>query len=177
MTRKGQTSALATPTAAKMTKTHAHEPVGLLSQTIHPSSTIRTILPARIRHMNHHDVVFVGENFLQLRELLPSGQLTDVTARFDLGSQILSAKVISSKFEIVAFVDQVIKQEFDEYCVADSEFPPQLLVVSTASCEIVFLYAQDCAPGIVEFRHAKKKLLVDLSLQERYGAHLAVEHE
>ena len=175
---KGQASTLST-TATRMTKTYIPEPAGLMSQSLHPSPTIRQILPARIRHIDRRDVVFVGQNFVQLREFLPSGHLTDVTGKYDLEGQILDAKVISSKFEPVSFVDQVFKQEFTDYEIVngDPDLPPQILVVSTTSSEIVFLYARDCAPGVVEFVSAKRRLLADIGLQERYGNLLAVDHE
>lgn len=175
---KGQAPSLST-TATKMTKTYISEPVGLLSQTLYPSPTIKNILPARIRHIDRRDVVFVGQNFVQLREFLPSGQLMNVTGKHDLGGQILDAKIISSKFEPVSFVDQVMKQEFTDYEIVngDQDLPPQILVVSTTSCDIIFLYARERAPGFVEFVSAKKKLLANVGLGERHGNLLAVDHE
>jgi hypothetical protein len=168
--------------STKSSKFPVPEVVGILSQVLHPSPTIRLILPARIRCEAQNDVVFVGENFVQLREFLPTGQLADVTAKVDLGSQILSAKVISSKGHHESAVDQIIKQELDgEYCDANGsdqvDFPPQLLVVSTAACNVVFLFARNRAAGSVEFVFAKRKLLADVQVEEQYAKHVAVDHE
>jgi hypothetical protein len=178
---KSQTSL---PTAFKPSSMHIPEVVGVLSQSLHPSPTIRLILPARIRSKNQNDVVFVGENFIQLREFLPTGQLADVTAKIDLGSQILSAKVLSSKAwtQADSYIDEIIKQELDEesHDVHGSDYetsPPQLLVVSTAACNIIFLFAKDRAPGVAEFVFARRKILADTSIEADYAKHIAVDHE
>ena len=174
-------SQMSSPTAIKVSKTQLPEMFGVLSQSLHPSPTIRLILPARIRSKAQNDVVFVGENFIQLREFLPTGQLADVTAKVDLGTQILSAKVISSKTQLESSVDQIIKQELDDdYDVNGSDqitFPPQLLIVSTIACSVVFLFAKNRAPGVVEFVFAKRKLLSDAAMEEQYAKHIAVDHE
>jgi len=173
---------ISSPTAIKSSKMQVPEVVGILSQSLHPSPTIRLILPARIRCKAQNDVVFVGEDFIQLREFLPTGQLADVTAKVDLGSQILSAKVISSQIHAESLVDQIIKQELDEdYCGINGSdqvtLPPQLLVVSTVACNIVFLFAKNRAPGVVEFVFAKRKLLADAPVEGQYAKHVAVDHE
>jgi hypothetical protein len=172
------------PTAVKSSKMRIPEVVGVLSQPLHPSPTIRLIVPARIRSNVQNDVVFVGENFIQLREFLPTGQLADVTAKADLGSQILSAKAISSKAwtETDSYIDEITKQERDEDCHgvhrSDQETcPPQLLVVSTVACNIIFLFAKDRAPGVAEFLLAKRKILADTSVEADYAKHIAVDHE
>lgn len=163
---------------------HVPEVVGILSQSLHPSPTIRLIVPARIRSKTKNDVVFVGETFIQLREFLPTGQLADVTAKVDLGSQISSAKAISSKAwtQADSYIDEIIKQELDDDYDEDDgseqdTFPPQLLVVGTVACNIIFLFAKDRAPGIVEFVFAKRKLLADTSVEAEFAKHVAVDHE
>lgn len=175
-------SQMLSPNAAELSETQVPEVVGILSQSLHPSPTIRLILPARIRCKAQNDVVFVSENFIQLREFLPTGQLADITAKVDLGSQILSAKVISSKAYAESLVDQIIKQELDDDYENGNDsdqiaFPPQLLVVSTVACNIVFLFAKNRGPGVVEFVFAKRKLLADASAEGQYARHLAVDHE
>jgi hypothetical protein len=177
-------SQMSSPTTIKSVKVQVPEVVGILSQSLHPSPTIRLIVPARIRSKTQNDVVFVGENFIQLREFLPTGQLADVTAKVDLGSQILSAKAISSKAWTQAdpYIDEIIKQELDDdyYEVNSAEqeaFPPQLLVVSTVACSIVFLFAKNRGPGVVEFVCAKRKLLADTPVEAEYAKHVAVDHE
>ena len=148
--------------------------VGVLSRTIVPSTTIRWILPARIRHSDHNDVIFVGESFVQLREFLPSRHLAEMPARLEMERRILAAKVIS-RVETTSFVDQVVKQEQHEDDDSKSTLPPQILVLALESCELAFVYAEDVAPTQIRFRIGKKKLPADASALGQYGRHLAID--
>jgi hypothetical protein len=148
--------------------------VGVLSQTLIPSTTVRWILPARIRTSYHNDVVFVSESFVQLRELLPSRHLANISGRLNMGCRILAAKVLSY-VDSTPFIDQVVKQEPHE----DDEWklvqPPQVLLLALDFCEIAFVYAEDLAPNHIRFRVARKKLPADVSALGQYGRHLAVD--
>lgn len=148
--------------------------VGVLSQTIIPSTTVRWILPARIRHQDHNDVVFVGESSVQLREFLPNRHLANIPARLDFGCRILAANVVSY-VDPTPFVDQVVKQEEREEDVSHSAQPPDILVLALDFCEIAFVYAENLAPKYVKFRVARKKLPADVSSLAKYGRHLAAE--
>ena len=105
-----------------------------------------------------------------------------MTAKIDLGIQILAAKVISAQTE-ASFVDQVVKQELeDDYCIVDKNgethlYPSQILVVTTASCHVLYLFAKTIAPGKVKLIHRKKSIGADIRAPERYPKHLAVDHE
>lgn len=161
------------------------QPIGLLSQTLSPSSTIRWILPARIRSKLQNDVVFVGENFVQIREALPNGYLSDVNAQLSLGAAILAAKVISAKLELVPIVEQILNQtregERERYTIRGSEIgedtPPQIVLLTLATNDIVFLFAKDTAFGKTRFLYAKKHFLRNVSLSEKHGALIAVDPE
>ncbi len=148
--------------------------VGVLSQTIIPSTTVRWILPARIRHPNHNDVIFVSESSIQLREFLPTLHLADTPARLDLGCRILAAKVLSC-VDTTPFIDQVVKQEEREKDDSKLALPPQLLVLTLDFCEIAFVYAENFAPKHIRFRVARKKLPADVSSLGQFGRHLAVD--
>ena len=148
--------------------------VGLLSRTIIPSTTIRWILPARIRHQDHNDVIFVGESFVQLREFLPTRHLADLPARLDMGCRILAAKVISH-VDCTSFVDRVVKQEQQELDDSKRTMPPQILVLALDFCELAFVYAEDVAPMQIRFRVGREKLPADVSSLGQYGRHLAVD--
>lgn len=160
-----------------------HHRTGLLSRTFSSSSTIRWILPARIRSSTKNDVVFVGETFVQLREFLNSGQLADATAKLDFGTQILAARVISAKVEIVPTIDAILKQERDQeqYSIhgrpVEDSHPPQLLVLSTFSNELIYIYAKEDSSGDARFVFAKKSLLRGMTLPIRQCRHMAVDHE
>lgn len=150
------------------------EAVGVLSQTIIPSTTVRWILPGRIRHPDHNDVIFVSENAVQLREFLPTRHLANMPVRLDLGCRILAAKIISH-VDSTPFIDQVVKQEEREKDRQKADLPPQILVLALDFCEIAFVYAEDIAPNHVKFRVARKKLPADVSSLGQYGRHLAID--
>lgn len=157
---------------------------GLLSLTLAPSSVIRWILPAKIRSQRKHDVVFIGSTYIQLREFHNSGQLSDATAKLDVGTQILNAKVISAKVEMVPTIDAILDQEKDEerYIVkgrpCSDDQPPQIVVLTTGTCELIYVYARTTSDGKnVEFVFARRALLGDVSLPESHFRHMAIDPE
>jgi len=159
------------------------ERVGILSRTLSPSPTIRWILPARLRSRYKNDVAFVGETYVQLREFLDNGQLADASAKLNFGTQILAAKVISAKAEVISVLDAILGQERDQerYTLRgepiDDLLPPQILVLSTAANELVYMYAKDVDVTDVRFIFAKRPYLAGVAIPERYGRHLAVDSE
>jgi hypothetical protein len=148
--------------------------VGVLSRTIIPSTTVRWILPARIRHPDHNDVIFVSESYVQLREYLPTRHLATMPERLDLGCRILAAKVISN-VDSTPFIDQVVKQEERLKDDDAAILPPHILLLALDYGEIAFVYAEDAAPNHIRFRVARKKLPADVSAFGQYGRHLAVD--
>src|SRR5690242_9830543 len=66
--------------------------IGVLSRTVIHSPVIQWVLPARIRHPDKNDVVFVGEDYIQIKELVESGHLEDVVTKSDFDAKILAAK-------------------------------------------------------------------------------------
>lgn len=159
--------------------------MGILSQTLSPSQTTRWILPARIRCPSKNDLVFISDTSVQLREFVSNGQahLADVTAKLNLRTQILAAKVISTRLEPIPILEATLKQSleearfvFREKPVAENE-PPQLLVLSTSASDILFVYAKDLEDGSVSFRYARRPLLGGIDLPSRFCSHMAVDPE
>ncbi|OBT88113.1 hypothetical protein VE02_03549 [Pseudogymnoascus sp. 03VT05] len=70
--------------------------VGLLTQTVIDSPNSNWILPARLGNVEDHDVVFIGDNLLQVKRLVKSGQLSEVGRVANLGSRIRNARVLGS---------------------------------------------------------------------------------
>lgn len=157
--------------------------MGILSRTFSSSQVIRWILPARIRSPFKNDVVFVGETFVQLREFLDNGQLADATAKLDFGTQILAAKVISARVEIVPIVDAILSYGRDQerYMIdgrpVKETDPPQILVLCTFDNEMIYLYAKDGPSGDTKFFFAKRSLYPGLVLPDRQCQHMAVDQE
>jgi hypothetical protein len=157
--------------------------MALLSRTLSSSSITKWILPARIRSAAKNDVVFIGDTSIQLREFVSTSaaHLVDITGKFDFRAHILAAKVISAASKPINFPDQVVHQtvEDEEYIVKDKPlpecYPPHILVLSLASCELVFVYAQESLDGTVAFRCARRPVLLDIDLPDKYGRHLAID--
>ncbi|OQU97876.1 hypothetical protein CLAIMM_03750 isoform 1 [Cladophialophora immunda] len=157
--------------------------VGILSRTLGSSSSIRWILPARIRSPSNNDVVFVGPTFVQLHEFKDSGQLVVVTAKLDFGTTITDAKIISAELKSVPIVDAILKQERDQELfsirgqpVGDSE-PPQILVLITKDNELIYVYAHKDAVGDVKLVFAKRPFLGGVDLPSRECRDLAIDPE
>ena len=156
---------------------------GLLSQTLASSPVIRTVLPARVRSPLLNDVVFVGHSSIHLREFTQTGCLSNVIADLEIGTQILSAKVVSAEEHILSTEDAILENGRDEtrYKIRDEpcpdDQPAQIVVLSLTTGDLVFVYAKTSANGQVNFIHARRQILPTKSLQKKYGRLLAVDSE
>lgn len=156
---------------------------GVLSQTLASSPCITQILPARVRDVHHNDVVMVGHSSIQLREFRSNGSLSNVIARLELGTQILSANVVSADAHENEGVHPAL-----HYGVAKIHFsidgepydptqPPQIVVLATALSELVFAYAKNLSNGTSQFVYARRFVLHIRNWPRKYGRHLAVDYK
>lgn len=158
---------------------------GILSKTLSSSPCVRWILPARIRSPLKNDLAFVGDTSVQLRGFISKGDphLAEATCKLDLDVTILAATVISSEIETVPTLDQTIHQtvEDEKFTIngrpVSADEPPQVLVLSTSSCELFFLYVQEAHDGSLRFVYAKRPLLSGTDLGQQLGIHLARDPE
>ena len=168
--------------------TESHNPLypnmGLLSRTLSSSQTIKWILPARIRSPNKDDLIFISDTSIQLREFVTQSHahLADITGKLDFQTQILAAKVVSAHVEPIPVLEATLEQEIYSTFVlrgkpVPEDQPPQLLVLSTASSEIIFVYAKDLYDGSVSFRYARRPLLGGVDLPSRFCRQMAVDSE
>lgn len=149
--------------------------VGLLSHTLVSSPIIQWILPAHLRSKDQNDVVFVGERHLQIKEAVSGVHLEEVTTKNDFDSCIMAAKVINVSTELpweeemkLAASNSTLRASSD----LRQDLPPQILVLSLASKELVFLYFSN-ASG--QFVYHRRPLPNDVSAFERFGRNIAVE--
>ena len=160
-----------------------HERVGILSRTLNSSSSVRWILPAKIRSTSKNDVVFVGHTFIQLHEFQDSGQLVDTTAKLDFGTTITDARVISADLKIFSVVDAILEQDRDleQFSIRGQPVqngqPPQLLVLTTKDNELIYIYAKENAVGDVQLVFAKRPFLRGVDLPSSECRYLAVDPE
>ncbi|KAK5033709.1 hypothetical protein LTR13_006761 [Exophiala sideris] len=161
----------------------AQERLGILSRSLNSSSSIRWILPAKIRSPVNEDVVFVGATFVQLHEFQETGQLVNTTAKLDFGTQITDAKVISADVEVVPIVDAILKQERDQerFTVRGEPVqhtqPPQILVIITVDNDLIYVYAREYDDSDVKLVFAKRPLLRGAGLPSSECRYIAVESQ
>ena len=163
---------------------------GVLTRTLIPSSVIKSILPARIRHRAKNDVVLITEHTLELKELLPNGTLRAVVEKEDFGSGIRAARTIGdpgldARIPPTAGIDSIIKQEASEEVARMShglqEAPPQILVLTLESDLLVFLFAYQDLLDRVRFVTYSKALFNIKNTEQpentiyKSGKHIAVD--
>ncbi|KAJ5803392.1 uncharacterized protein N7503_005842 [Penicillium pulvis] len=146
---------------------HFDEPEvpGILTQTILASPVIKWILPARLRNKNHNDVVFVGEKRVQIKEAIPTGSLEDVAEKTDFPGSIGAAKVLNVSTELP--LESQIQSE------AAYDGPSQILVLAVDMKELQFVYCCPSKPN--EFVTFRRPFPVNVSLEMRFGKHIAVD--
>ncbi|KAL3432396.1 mono-functional DNA-alkylating methyl methanesulfonate N-term-domain-containing protein [Aspergillus tetrazonus] len=147
--------------------------LGLLTHTFVSSPIIQWILPARLRSKYQNDVVFVGERCLQIKEAISGTHLEEVTTKSDFDAYIMAAKVINVSTELPWEVQMKAgSSTADASLDARHELPPQIMVLSLASKELVFLCYSRAAG---QFIHYHRPLPSDVSTFERFGRNIAVE--
>ncbi|KAI9880096.1 MAG: hypothetical protein M1830_005341 [Pleopsidium flavum] len=166
---------------AKVLEENNTPPVmGILTRTITRSPLYNWIIPARIRHKDKNDVVCIGDNFIEIKELLADdGHLQDVITKADFGSTIRTARVFgTARKPAVPGLDAFIKRESEEMELdtpREQEVPPQILVLTLESKELVFLFAFEDGHGQVKFIASHRPLPDQRSYLEQHGKHVAVD--
>ncbi|KAL4871608.1 hypothetical protein BDV12DRAFT_164059 [Aspergillus spectabilis] len=147
--------------------------LGLLTHTLVSSPIIQWILPARLRSNLQNDVVFVGERSLQIKEAIAGTHLEEVTSKSDFDAFIMAAKMINVSKELPWEAQMKIgSSNADAATKSQKDLPPQIMVLSLASKELVFLYYSSTAG---RFIHYHRPLPSDVSTFERFGRNIAVE--
>ena len=125
--------------------------------------------------------MFIGDKFIQIKELVSSGHLEEVATKFDFDAKIVGAKVINVSPELGLEEQMKLgadgqKQESPSSPPpADRELPPHILVIVLSSRELLFVYTIKGPRDSIEFVHTKRPLPADVSLLEEYGKHVAVD--
>lgn len=148
--------------------------VGLLSRTVLQSPVVNWIIPARVRNREKNDVVFIGEDFIQLKEILPNAHLEHVSTKADFGSRIRAARVFGEPRKFI-HPPMTEKAQLPQDIDWNEVVPPQLLVLTLESQELLFLFARPRPDGSVEWKESCIPLSPDASLLEQPGKHLAVD--
>ena len=154
--------------------------LGVLTRTITRSPIYNWIIPARIRHKDKNDVVCIGDNYIEIKELTAEdGHLRHVVMKADFASTIRAARVFgTARRPAVSGLDAIIKAESEEMDLDERsgpKVPPQILVLALESKELVFLFAFDNEDGQVEFLTSHRPLPDQRSYLEQLGKHVAVD--
>ncbi|KUJ10314.1 uncharacterized protein LY89DRAFT_740042 [Mollisia scopiformis] len=166
--------------------------LGLLTQTVVRSPLVHWILPVRLRDNRIHDVAFIGDDFVQIKELRSDGLLWDVIRKEDFGARIRNAAVIGSvtayEQDPDAMVDTTqVKSEGDasdtgqpassyksESSATSSRLPPQFLVLQLETGDTIFLMLQTNGSGQPRFVASTYRVSKAM-LRCQPGVHIAVD--
>jgi len=170
----------AAPSTKALPEINTPPVMGILTSTITRSPVYNWIIPARIRHEDKNDVVCIGDNFVEIKELMSEDDhLRDIVIKADFGSTIRAARVFgTARKPTVAGLDALIKAESEEMDLdvpSGPKVPPQILVVALESKELVFLFAIDNDQGHVDFVTSRRPLPEQRSYLEQHGKHVAVD--
>ncbi|KAI9375703.1 mono-functional DNA-alkylating methyl methanesulfonate N-term-domain-containing protein [Aspergillus egyptiacus] len=147
--------------------------IGILTHTLVSSPIIQWVLPARLRSRYKNDVVFIGERSLQIKEAISGTHLEEVNSKSDFDAYIMAAKVVNVSTELPWEAQMRLgSSNADATLELQKDLPPQIMVLSLASKELVFLYlSRDTG----QFIHYHRPLPSDVSTFERFGRNIAVE--
>jgi Mono-functional DNA-alkylating methyl methanesulfonate N-term len=122
--------------------------IGLLHKTVTRSSIVKWIFPARIRHADFNDLVFIGEDFFCVKEIMPDGRLRHVGTKADFHSKIRAAGVVGKRVEVEqpSLMEGVAPIKAEKFSPSaggsyNPLIPPNLVVLALEDCEVMFLFA------------------------------------
>ncbi|KAE9988992.1 hypothetical protein EG328_003308 [Venturia inaequalis] len=165
--------------------------VGLLSRTLFKGSMTKWILSARIRSADQHELLFIGENEVRVKEILPNGELRRLTSIKNFPSQIRAAAVLGEELELTATTDDpAIKMEYPNSLpngkppapsvravgsAKSTTLPPQVLVLALESAELRFVIFDASHPDGLHFRQTSFPLPIYKSLKKTPGRTISVD--
>lgn len=161
--------------------TRAPTTAGILTRTLLRSPVVHWILQARIRSKYKNDVLFIGQDFVEIRRLFSDSHLEDQTVKADFGSTLRSAGVFGTTVKVPepTGVDAIIRVTEPEDMNLDedssSQIPPQVLVLALESQLLVFLYAFEDKDGKIHYVTGQRALPGQRSYPEQLGKHMAVD--
>ena len=161
--------------------TRAPTTAGILTRTLLRSPVVNWILQARIRHKHKNDVLFIGQDFVEIRRLFSDSHFEDVTVKSDFGSTIRSARVFGTPVKLPppagvdAFVRVTEAEDMDLHEDGSSQVPPQILVLALESQVLVFLYAFEDGDNQIQYIAGQRPLPCQRSYPEQLGKHMAVD--
>lgn len=173
--------------------------MGVVTRTVVRSPVVRLIVPARIRHNDHNDIVFVHETHIEVKEFMPEGHFQKVAIKADFDAAIRSARAVGLPAKPMVQleptgIDAIIKPETGLLEDADTwsdpvemdighhagpAVPPQLLVLTLSNDvhdTLLFLGAVPGPADEIRFACSAKELpRIENTFHQQLGKHLAVD--
>jgi hypothetical protein len=156
--------------------------LGILSRTLLTSPLFRAIRPANIRHKDFNDIVLVGEDAIQLKEIHRYGHLRHVATKSDFKGRILAARVFGGPRAVPVSLGSSLprKQTLnrERRSITGDEgltLPPEVMVLTLTSRTLMFLWARHAPTGAVSFSQRIVRLPAGISQFDRFGTFLAID--
>lgn len=130
---------------------------------------------------------------IHIKEIRPDGHLQDVASKSDFGAKIRHANVVDGSGErVTSGMDVCVKEErqdadlemLDSGSTDESDketeegvakVPPQILVLTLGSGDLLFVFAIETPEGGIDFHTSPKPLPIHEQDLERVGDHIAVD--
>jgi hypothetical protein len=151
--------------------------IGLIYRTITPSPVVKWIFTARIRDVNHNDIVFVGDSFIHLKEIMPEGSLHPVASKINFPGRIKNATFIGQPLPVNE-PENLDGKPFDgkilsKHVTLTGSIPPNMLVLVLDTDDLVFLFARTATGGRIHFVQSIYPLPRHRQSDLRLGADIA----
>ena len=144
---------------------------GVITKTLISSPVVRWILHARIRSACN-DVVFVGDDFIHVKQVKGSGTLQHIATKDDFDGRIRAAKVFDNQKQ-VPDEDLFLQNRTIEDAAED--IPPQCLVLTLSTNDLVFLWLAVGENGTLRWIQPACPMPTFDRLLFQPGEHLAVD--
>jgi hypothetical protein len=156
--------------------------LGILSKTVFASPLFKSVRPANVRHKDLNDIVLIGEDAVQLKEIHDYGRLRHVATKSDFRGRILAARVFGDPREIPVSVASPLPKQRPLHrgrrsMTGEEErvLPPEVIVLTLTSRTLMFLWARHTQKGAVTFSQRTVRLPAGASRFDRFGAFLAID--
>ncbi|KAK3661159.1 hypothetical protein LTR56_000282 [Elasticomyces elasticus] len=157
---------------------HAHSDLesqgaaGVLTKTVVRSPVIHWILHARIRHKTLNDAVFVGNDFVHVRQVGQQGHLEHIATKDDFDAQIRAAAVF--KVDPDPFYEDFLVK-IEDGTAAHKSAAPDLLVLTLSTNDLVFIYLEVQSDGSLQFVQQTLPLPTFDHILYQPGEHVAID--
>jgi hypothetical protein len=143
--------------------------IGVYTRTVTRSPVVRWILSARIRSSAYDDVIFIGEDFVQVKQLTETRNLVDIAVKKDFDARIRAAAVLDIDISSPDDEDSIKKE------LGTVPGPSQILVLTLDSNELLFIHVDHQDGKEPRFHHEARSIPSFARTILQPGAYLAVD--